>query len=43
MTSHVPLLVQLRRRAELSRWLAGMLRAYVHYFNRRYDFVGHLW
>jgi hypothetical protein len=31
------------RPAELSRWLAGMLHAYVHYFNRRYGFVGHLW
>jgi hypothetical protein len=23
--------------------MAGLLRAYVHYFNRRYGFVGHLW
>ena len=41
MSFHV--LVQLVRPADLSRWLAGMLRAYVHYFNRRYRFVGHLW
>ncbi len=24
-------------------WLAGTLRTYVHYFNRRCRFVGHLW
>ena len=43
MTNHFHLLVQLQRPAEMSRWVAGMLRAYVHYFNRRYGFVGHLW
>jgi putative transposase len=43
MTNHFPLLVQLQRPAELSKWLADMLRAYVHYFNRRFGFVGHLW
>ena len=43
MTNHFHVLVQLERPADLSRWLSGMLRAYVHYFNRRYRFVGHLW
>jgi len=43
MTNHFHVLVQLERPADLSKWLAGMLRAYVHYFNRRYRFVGHLW
>jgi REP element-mobilizing transposase RayT len=32
MTNHFHVLVQLERPADLSRWLAGMLRAYVHYF-----------
>ena len=27
----------------LSALMAGLLRAYVHYFNRRHGFVGHLW
>ncbi|MGO8902945.1 MAG: transposase, partial [Isosphaeraceae bacterium] len=43
MTNHFHVLVQLERPADLSKWLAGMLRAYVHYFNQRYRFVGHLW
>jgi hypothetical protein len=43
MTNHFHLLVQLQRPAELSRWLAFMLIYYVHSFNRRYDFMGHLW
>jgi putative transposase len=42
MSNHFHILVQLERPADLSKWLAGMLRAYVHYFNRRYRFVGHL-
>ena len=28
---------------DLSACMAGVLRAYVHHFNRRYGFVGHLW
>jgi hypothetical protein len=28
---------------ELSPWMAGLLRAYVHYHHRRTGFVGHLW
>src|SRR5271157_551483 len=43
MTNHFHVLVQLERPADLSKWLSGMLRAYVHYFNQRYRFVGHLW
>ena len=33
MMNHFHVLVQLERPADLSKWLAGMLRAYVHYFN----------
>ena len=43
MTNHFHLLLQLQRPADLSSWRAGMLRAYVHFFNRRYGFSGHLW
>ena len=43
MTNHFHVLVQLDRPADLSKCLAGILRAYVHHFNRRYGFVGHLW
>ena len=43
MTNHFHLLVQLQRPADLTSWLAGMLRAYVHFFNRRCGFLGHLW
>ena len=32
MSNHFHILVQLERPADLSKWLAGMLRAYVHYF-----------
>ncbi len=42
MTNHFHVLVQLEQPADLSKWLAGMLRAYVHSFNRRYSCVGHL-
>ena len=33
MSNHFHILVQLERPADLSKWLAGMLRAYVHYFS----------
>jgi putative transposase len=36
------LLLQLPRPQQLSRLMAGLLRAYVHYYHGRYDFVGHL-
>lgn len=43
MSNHFHLLVQLADPRHLSPLMAGLLRAYVHYFNRRYGFVGHLW
>src|SRR5208282_4177574 len=43
MSNHFHLLVQCQRAEELSSWMAGLLRAYVHYYHRRTDFVGHLW
>ncbi len=43
MTNHFHLLLQVEAPRQLSALLAGLLRAYVHYFNRRYRFVGHLW
>jgi putative transposase len=43
MSNHFHVLLQLRDCRQLSRMVAGLLRSYVHYFNRRYGFVGHLW
>src|SRR5438105_3012059 len=43
MNNHFHLLVQCETARELSPWMAGLLRSYVHYFHRRYAFVGHLW
>src|SRR5579864_6133950 len=43
MSNHFHLLVQADKAEELSPWMAGLLRAYVHYFHRRTGFVGHLW
>ena len=43
MSNHFHLLVHCGRVHDLSRWMAGLLRAYVHYFHRRSGFVGHLW
>jgi REP-associated tyrosine transposase len=43
MTNHVHLLVQPDNPRRLSSLMAGLLLAYVRYFNRRYGFVGHLW
>src|SRR5262249_13872805 len=43
MSNHFHLLMQLKNARQLSALMAGLLRAYVHYFNRRYGFVGHLW
>jgi putative transposase len=43
MRNHFHLLVRMESAKELSALMAGLLRAYVHYFNRRYGFVGHLW
>lgn len=42
MSNHFHLLVQLPEPKRLSAMAAGLLRAYVHYYNRRYGFVGHL-
>jgi len=43
MGNHFHLLLQLEEAPRLSALMAGLLRAYVHYFNRRHSFVGHLW
>jgi putative transposase len=43
MSNHFHLLVQLADPKKLSSLLAGLLRSYVHYYNRRYGFCGHLW
>jgi putative transposase len=42
MANHFHLLRQLPDPARLSPLMAGLLRAYVHYFHRRYGFWGHL-
>jgi putative transposase len=41
MSNHVHLLVQLRDPRQLSRLMAGLLRAYVHHCHRRHGFVGY--
>ena len=43
LTNHFHLLLQMKSAKDLSACMAGVLRAYVHHFNRRYGFVGHLW
>jgi putative transposase len=43
MSNHFHLLIRFRDPRQLSACLAGLLRAYVHYYNRQYGFVGHLW
>jgi len=43
MTNHFHLLVRLGDARQLSSLMAGLLRSYVHHFNRRHGFVGHLW
>ena len=43
MSNHFHLLVRMDSPRALSALMAGLLRAYVHYFNRRHGFVGHLW
>ena len=43
MSNHFHLLVQLERPRQLSTFMAGLLRAYVHHCHRRHQFVGHLW
>ncbi len=42
MTNHFHLLLRLEEPRRLSALMAGLLLAYVRYFNRRYRFVGHL-
>jgi REP element-mobilizing transposase RayT len=43
MSNHFHPLLRLGDPAKLSALLAGLLRSYVHYYNRRYGFCGHLW
>jgi putative transposase len=42
MGNHFHLQLQLPRPQQLSAFVAGLLRSYVHYYHRRYRFVGHL-
>jgi putative transposase len=42
MPNHFHLLADCEPPKGLSAWMAGLLRSYVHYYNRRYGFVGHL-
>ncbi len=39
LSNHFHLLLQLADPRRLSRLIAGLLRSFVHYFNRRYEFV----
>ncbi len=43
MSNHFHLLLRCEHPQVLSACMGGLLRAYVHYFHRRYGFVGHLW
>src|SRR5215471_15649161 len=43
MSNHFHLLIHWEQAALLSRWMAGVLLAYGHYYHRRYGFVSHLW
>jgi putative transposase len=43
LDNHVHVLLHLDDLRRLSALRAGLLLAYVRYFNRRYGFVGHLW
>jgi putative transposase len=43
MNNHFHLLASCPEPAGLSKWMAGLMRSYVHYYNRRYGFQGHLW
>jgi putative transposase len=42
MSNHFHLLVHSESAEDLSSWMAGLLRAYVHNFHRCNGFVGHL-
>jgi putative transposase len=42
LRNHFHLLLQLPQPRQLSRLMAGLLVAYVRYFQRRYQFVGHV-
>jgi putative transposase len=43
MTNHFHLLVRVESAKALSAFMAGLQRAYVHHYNHRHGFVGHLW
>jgi REP element-mobilizing transposase RayT len=43
MNNHFHLLADCPDPAALSKWMAGLLLSYVHYYNRQYGFTGHLW
>jgi putative transposase len=43
MNNHFHLLVKLHEPPEVSALMAALIRAYVHYFNRRHGFLDQLW
>jgi putative transposase len=43
MSNHFHLLLQCAEPKQLSPFMAGLLRAYVHHHHRQHGFVGHLW
>jgi len=43
MPNHVHLVVEIVRKKHLSKFMAGLNRAYTAYFNIKYGKVGHLW
>ena len=43
MDNHFHLVVRPHMPRDLPTLMAGLLRSYVHYYHKRYGFVGHLW
>src|SRR5579859_4324221 len=41
--NHFHLVLRPHAPRDLPRLMAGLLRSYVHYYHKRYRFVGHLW
>ncbi len=43
MPNHIHLIGQPKKRKELPKFMQGLQRSYVAYFNKKYEKVGHLW
>ena len=43
MSDHYHLLIKMENSDEISSIMAGLARAYVHYYHRKYRTYGHLW